>query len=103
MGKKENAVESLLCTGVLRLGGVCEKFESPGTVGVPDRIISWPMHADAMHGYPAWIEFVETKSDEGKVEPWQARDHARRRKMGFRVSVLWTKDQVAEFLKERGA
>ena len=36
---KESQVERRLVEGVRKLGGVCMKFVSPGTPGVPDRLI----------------------------------------------------------------
>ena len=36
---KESQIERRLVEGVKRLGGMCLKFVSPGTLGVPDRII----------------------------------------------------------------
>ena len=35
----EKCIEKHLVKGVKKLGGLCYKFVSPGTQGVPDRII----------------------------------------------------------------
>lgn len=42
MGKPENRVEKKLCDGVKALGGRAYKFVSPGSSGVPDRVICLP-------------------------------------------------------------
>lgn len=106
MGKAESRVETVLTEGVEALGGTCEKFVTPGKRGPPDRLICWPEKWEGHNGNATLLlcamEFVETKSVNGVLEPWQERDHARRRAMGFRVSVLWTVDQVEAFLRSRG-
>ena len=39
----EKDIERKLVAGVKRSGGKAYKFVSPGNVGVPDRIVIWPM------------------------------------------------------------
>ena len=36
---RESSIERHLVEGVKKLGGMCVKFVSPGTPGVPDRLI----------------------------------------------------------------
>jgi len=84
----ETDVENYLVEMVEAHGGMCEKFVTPGKVGPPDRIASYT---------DARIHFIETKTISGTLESWQKRDHARRRKLGFVVVVLWTKEQVDEY------
>lgn len=72
-------------------GGVAEHFETPGKIGPPDLIISWD---------GGIIHFAETKTTGGVLEPWQSRDHERRRKMGFYVFVPWTKLDVDCYIIE---
>lgn len=100
---RETTVETRLREGVEALGGACEKFVSPGTVGVPDRLICWPggQVLPQLGVYPI-TEFVETKAPKGKLESWQARDHERRIKMGYIVHVLWNIEQVEQYLRARG-
>ena len=61
------------------LGGICEKFTSPGRRSVPDRIISLP---------GGHIIFVELKAPGKTPSRLQQRDHERRRSMGFDVRVI---------------
>lgn len=106
MGKAENRVWVALRDGVEALGGTCEKLVTPGAVGPPDGLVCWPAQRIGTNGdaifFPASAEFAETKSKDGKLEPWQERDHARRRRMGFEVFVLWTEEQVEAYLRTRG-
>ena len=86
----ESRIESLLRTEVLRHGGDCEKHVSPGRRGVPDRLVTWP---------GGMIDFIETKAPNGVLKPWQQRDHEKRRKLGCNVFVLWTEQQVRDYIK----
>lgn len=87
----ERDVERHLRKRILAIGGDCEKFVSPGKRGVPDRIVTMP-------GGRLW--FVELKRPGKDAEKQQARDHARRRAMGFDVRVLDTKEKVNAFVEE---
>lgn len=86
----EDSVESDLRIGVEAKGGECLKWVSPGCVGVPDRIV-------LMDG--SCIIFVETKAPLGVLKSWQRRRHIMLRSLGFRVEVLWTPEQVNNFLR----
>lgn len=86
---REIVVEEYLRDQVIELGGLCEKFVSPGKRGVPDRIITWPC---------GMIHFIETKAPGKKPDPCQDRDHAERRKRGAHVFVLDTKEKVDLYL-----
>ncbi|MDE2097503.1 MAG: VRR-NUC domain-containing protein [Patescibacteria group bacterium] len=83
---REKRIEDHLKEGVEALGGLCEKFASPGQRGVPDRLVTLPK--------PVGMQLVECKRPEGSVAPWQARDHARRAKLGVRVAVAYTLEEV---------
>ena len=39
---RESVIETRLRNGVKAMGGICWKFVSPGTAGVPDRLIILP-------------------------------------------------------------
>ncbi len=91
-GVREAHIERYLVERVEQCGGMTEKFSSPGKKFVPDRIVTWPAYGFAR------VHFVELKTVGGKLEPGQERDHARRRKMGCHVFVLWTKDQVDDYV-----
>lgn len=36
---RESSIEKYLKTKIIGMGGLCWKFVSPGTIGVPDRIV----------------------------------------------------------------
>ena len=91
-GVRESKIETYLVEQVEKHGGLCEKFTSPGKRGVPDRIVIWPAYGFAR------VHFVELKTIGGKLEPIQERDHARRKRLGCRVEVIWTKAQVDEYI-----
>jgi hypothetical protein len=82
---REKEVESYLIRRVKKLGGVAEKFTSPGRRSVPDRLVTFP---------GGRVCFVEVKATGCKVTDNQARDHERRRKMGFVVFVVDSKEAV---------
>lgn len=88
---RESTIEKRLKRGVEALGGLCEKFTSPGRRSVPDRLVSLP---------GGRIVFVELKAPKKGPTPLQAKDHARRRALGFDVRVIDTVEKVDEFLKE---
>lgn len=86
---KESAVEAHLRKRVEALGGLCEKFVSPGRRGVPDRLVTWPS---------GQMDLVETKAPRGKLRPEQIRDHERRAVRRCRVRVLSTKAAVDAYI-----
>lgn len=88
---KESKIEQALVEGVEALGGLCLKFTSPGRRGVPDRICVLP------HGRVYWVELKRPKG--GVVSGPQLRLHDQFMVRGHRVQLLWTLEQVAEFLK----
>ena len=75
----EKDIESALCKRVKSLGGLCEKFVSPGRRSVPDRLVTLP---------GGLIVFVEVKAPGKKPTPLQERDHQSRRGLGCRVVVI---------------
>lgn len=85
----ERDVEKYLVKKVKEHGGVAEKYKSPGKPNVPDRLVLWPS---------SFAEFVELKRPGQKATPAQARDHRRRRAMGFVVSVLDSIESVDDWL-----
>lgn len=94
---RESKIEGYLRGEVAKLGGWMEKHVSPGTRGPPDNIVMWnvwPM--------PSFIEFIETKAPKEGPNVLQARDHARRRKMGVTVHVISTMEQAEAYLRLMG-
>lgn len=75
----EKDVEQTLVRRVKALGGLCEKFTSPGRRSVPDRIVTMP---------GGRIIFVELKRPGQKPTEAQSKDHERRRAMGCDVRVI---------------
>jgi hypothetical protein len=75
----EKDVEQTLVRRVKALGGLCEKFASPGRRSVPDRIVTMP---------GGRIIFVELKRPGRKPTEAQGKDHERRRAMGCDVRVI---------------
>jgi len=84
----EKHIERALCERVKKLGGLCEKFVSPGRRSVPDRIVTLP---------GGKVVFVEVKAPGKKPTELQERDHARRRVLGCRVVVIDSMDAANAF------
>lgn len=81
----ERDIEQYLVRRIKRLGGMAEKFTSPGRRSVPDRIVTLP---------GGRIVFVELKAPGKKPTENQLRDHQRRRDLGCEVMVIDTKEGV---------
>ena len=90
---KESYIEGRLVKGVKRLGGMCLKFVSPGTLGVPDRII---ITANGR------IIFVELKTETGRLAKIQRYTIGEMQKHGADVRVVKGIDEVKELLAEIG-
>lgn len=88
MSVLERDVEAALVRRVKALGGMCEKFTSPGRRSVPDRLVTMP---------DGRIVFVELKAPGKKPTENQLRDHARRRLLGCEVVVIDNKDDANAF------
>ena len=84
----EKDIENALVRKVKKLGGMCEKFTSPGRRFVPDRIITLPSGK---------IVFVEVKNTGKKPTELQLRDHERRRALGCDVRVIDNMDDANAF------
>lgn len=82
---REKDIEQKLLTAVKAYGGVCWKFTSLGTAGVPDRIVLMP------HGK---IAFVEVKAPGEKPRPIQRLRIRTLRRLGFKAFVLDSPDQI---------
>jgi hypothetical protein len=84
----ERDIERALVNRVKSLDGLCDKFSSPGSRSVPDRIVTLPGNV---------IIFVELKAPGKRPTPLQLRDHQRRRALGCDVRVIDSLDQVRVF------
>lgn len=88
---RESTIEARLVREVRKLGGLCYKFTSPGSPGVPDRIVILP---------GGRVVFVELKTEIGrlaKIQKWQIEELEKR---GAEIRVLKGMDQVLAFLEE---
>lgn len=90
---KESQIERHLVDGVKRLGGLCYKFVSPGTLGVPDRIIITSTGR---------IIFVELKTETGRLAKIQRYTIGEMQKRGADVRVVKGLDEVKQLLAEIG-
>jgi hypothetical protein len=75
----EKQIEQALVRRVKELGGLCEKFVSPGRRSVPDRLVTLP---------GGRIIFVECKAPGKEPTIAQQSDHRRRRTLGCDVRVI---------------
>ena len=87
----EKIIEEKLKKAVKQNGGVCWKFTSPGTAGVPDRIVLMP---------GGRIAFVEVKAPGEKPRPLQLSRHKLLRRLGFLVYVLDACEDIDKIIWE---
>lgn len=88
---KESTIEARLVREVKKRGGLCYKFTSPGSPGVPDRIVILP------GGVTVYIELKTEIGRLANIQKWQIEEL---RKRGATVRVLKGMDQVLAFLEE---
>lgn len=82
---REKTVESKFSSAVKAKGGLAVKFTSPGFNGMPDRLVMFP---------GGRIAFVEVKAPGETPRPLQRSRHRLLRRMGFKVFVLDSIDQI---------
>lgn len=88
---RENTIERNLVNQVKKLGGMALKFVSPGTSGVPDRIVILPGGV---------IFFVELKRPGGALRKRQELMTRKLQELGTAVFVIDSKEMVEEVLQE---
>lgn len=88
---RESQIEKRLVEGVKKLGGLCLKFESPGSPGVPDRIII------TVKGR---VIFAELKADAGRLAKIQKYRIGEMQKRGADVRIVKGMDAVKSLLEE---
>ena len=88
---REKVIEQQLVKAVRAENGMCPKLVSPGTDGMPDRMVLLP---------EGRISFVEVKAPGQKPRPIQERRHEQLRNLGFKVAVLDDPDQIPGILDE---
>lgn len=104
----ERDIEKRLVQRVKELGGEVRKVNWVGRAGAPDRLVMLPSRNTPG---AVWVTqyrsyWVELKAPSGSAafpknahEEKQAREHARMRKMGQRVEVIDSYEQIEELLK----
>lgn len=83
----ESDIERRLVAEVRKAGGMCLKFTSPSTRGVPDRIVLMPGGV---------MRFVELKAPGRKPTRLQRIMHERIMALGFRVAVVDSQEGIRE-------
>lgn len=88
---RERDIEHKLVKAVKTAGGICPKFVSPGTDGMPDRIMLLP---------GGRIGFAEVKAPGKNPRPLQAKRHKRLQSLGFPIFILDDPEQIPGILEE---
>jgi hypothetical protein len=91
---REKQIERKLVETVKAAGGICPKLVSPGTDGMPDRMVLLP---------GCRIGFVEVKAPGEKPRPLQTHRHRQLRALGFPVFVLDDPERIPWILEEVAA
>ena len=87
----EREVEKYLADEVKKLGGKCFKFIPDYARGMPDRLVVLPK------GVSFWVETKRPVG--GKISAAQKLCHVELRRLGQRVEVAWTKEDVDALLQ----
>jgi anti-sigma factor ChrR (cupin superfamily) len=88
----ERDVERLLCEGVKALGGKAWKWVSPGSAGVPDRLVLLP-------NGEVWM--IELKTEAGKLTALQKSCAEKIKALKGNYACLMGKTDVAQWLYDR--
>ena len=91
---RELAVERALVAQVEGRGGECLKFTSPGRIGMPDRLILFPIPEEHREIVARYIRFAEVKAPGRKPRAIQEHYLARFREMGFVADVVSTPEEA---------
>ena len=90
---REKQIEKKLVQAVKTVGGLCPKLTSPGTDGMPDRMVLLP---------GGHIGFVEVKAPGQKPRPLQIARHRYLTQLGFKVYVLDRAGDIPRIITEIG-
>ncbi|MBQ9308936.1 MAG: VRR-NUC domain-containing protein [Clostridia bacterium] len=90
---REKEIEQSLRKAVLKRGGLCLKFISPGWSGAPDRLVLLP---------GGRMGFVELKAPGKRPRPLQAARMRILRRLGFYAEALDDRNSVEEILNDIG-
>lgn len=91
MQTSEKVIERKLVELTKLNGGMCIKLLSFHTLGLPDRLCIFPK---------AKAVFVELKTTGQKPRPIQVFMHNKLRKLGFRVEVIDTVDNIPDLIED---
>ena len=87
---RERQVEQKLIKAVKAAGGICPKLVSPGTDGMPDRLI---LMRDGK------MAFAEVKRPGEKPRPLQKVRISKLKELGYQVFVLDDPDQIPGIIR----
>jgi hypothetical protein len=88
--QSEKKIERLLFDETKRIGGLSLKLLPDFFNGIPDRLCLFP---------EGRLFFIETKSTGDKPRKLQLVVHRKLRKLGFKVRVIETVEQVKTFIR----
>ena len=88
---REKVIEKQLVLEVKKRGGICPKWVCPSYDGMPDRIVFLP----GRH-----VGLVEVKAPGQKPRPLQLSRHKMLQKLGFKVYVLDSIEDIGGLLDE---
>lgn len=91
---RERQIEQHLVAAVRKRNGLCPKWGSPGLDGVPDRIILLP---------GGRVAFAELKATGKTLRTQQRYRKAQLERLGFKVYVIDSKEQIGGVLDEISA
>lgn len=90
----EKDIEQYLKRGVERdHGGLCIKVSPENVKGIPDRLVVLPPD-----GRCVWVELKRSK--DGRLSELQKYQHDKLRKIGARVEVIWSREDVDDFIRK---
>lgn len=87
----ERSIEQALVREVKKAGGIAPKFTSPGTAGMPDRLVILPGGRTC---------FVELKAPGQKPRPLQVRQMDRLTQLGCMVRTLDNPNNIKALIHE---
>ena len=90
---REKNIEQKFAHAIKAAGGIAPKFISPGFDGMPDRLALFP---------GGKLAFVEVKAPGRKPRPLQLARHKLLRRLGFKVYVLDSGEQITRIIDEMG-
>lgn len=87
----EKKIEQEFVRRVKAMGGIAPKFVSPGFDGMPDRLVLLP---------DGRMAFAEIKAPGKKPRPLQVSRHELLRRLGYRVYVIDSTEQIGGAIDE---